>query len=136
MIVVSSLTGTGRASDGLVGDYLAFSDAAPPAPEAADPDHEWTAALATELRRAGLLVRCDYPVGHWRVDLCVGEGAGAIGLTTRIHPAGVAAHRARQRSLTRAGWQLVDAYASRWAGDPVRAALDPATRTPLSSTSA
>lgn len=32
--------------------------------------------------------------------------------------------RARQQSLTRAGWRLVDAYPSRWNGDPVRAALE------------
>jgi hypothetical protein len=120
MIVVTSLT----TADGVIGDYLAFSEAGPPPPAPIEPDHEWTAALATELRRAGRTVRCDYPVGRWTVDLCLGEGAEAIGLVTRVHPDGVAAHIERQRSLARAGWRLVDGFASRWGGDPVRAALD------------
>lgn len=123
MIVVTSL---GAGGDDLVSDYLAFSENPPPSPDGREPNHEWTAALAGELRRAGLPVRCDYPVGRWRVDLCVGEGAGAVGLTTRVHRDGVAAHRSRHLALARAGWRLVDAYASRWGGDAVRAALDPA----------
>jgi hypothetical protein len=120
MIVVTSLTDAG----GVIGDYLAFSESPPPAPPPSEADHAWTAALATELRRAGRTVRCDYPVGRWRVDLCLGDGAGAIGLVTAVHPEGVAAHMERQRSLTRAGWRLVDGFASRWGSDPVRAALD------------
>jgi hypothetical protein len=131
MIVVTSLA---DGADGLVADYLAFSAQPPPRPGGAGTGHEWTAALAAELRRAGLAVRGDYPVGRWRVDLCVGEGGEALGLATRVHPDGPAAHRARHRSLSRAGWRLVDAFASRWGGDPVRAALDPATSPPLPST--
>lgn len=124
MVVVTSLQDS---AEGLVADYLAFSAHPPPPPGGAEPDHAWTAALAAELRRAGVPVRCDYPVGRWRVDLCVGDGRSAIGLTTRVHPDGPPAHRARHLSLARAGWRLADAYASRWGGDPVRAALDPAT---------
>jgi superfamily I DNA/RNA helicase len=120
MIVVTALSD----ADGVIGEYLAFSETPPPPPAPADAEHEWTAALATELRRAGRTVRCDYPVGRWRVDLCLGDGTDAIGLTTRVHPDGVAAHIDRQRSLTRVGWRLVDGFASRWGGDPVRAALD------------
>lgn len=78
------------------------------------------------MRRAGFPVRCDYPVGRHRVDLCVGEGGSAVGLSTRVHPEGIGAHRSRHLALTRAGWRLVDAYASRWGGDAVRAVLDPA----------
>lgn len=119
MVVVTALT----APDGIIGDYLAFSQAGPEAPEPSPPDDPWTAGLAAELRRAGLNVRCDYPVGRWTVDLCAGDGADAIGLVTRVHPDGPAAHQERQRSLERVGWRLRDAFASRWNGDPVPAAL-------------
>jgi hypothetical protein len=34
------------------------------------------------------------------------------------------AHVERQRTLLRAGWRLYEVFASRWADDPIRAALD------------
>jgi hypothetical protein len=122
MVVVTSLQAKGN---GIVADYLAYSEAGPRsvAPPVAAGD-DWTAQLAAELTAGGLVVRRDYPVGRWRVDLCVGTGAGATGLVCRVHEDGPAAHLERQRSLVRAGWTLRDAFASRWAGDPVRAALD------------
>jgi hypothetical protein len=58
------------------------------------------------------------------VDLCAGTGDGAVGLVCAVHPDGPAAHIERQLTLLRAGWRLVDAFASRWGGDPVRAALE------------
>jgi hypothetical protein len=70
------------------------------------------------------MVRPDYPVGQWTVDLCVGEGEQASGLICAVHPDGPDAHLARHRELLRAGWRLVDAFASRWGGDAARAALE------------
>jgi hypothetical protein len=46
------------AAAAVIGDYLAFSEPPPPRPAPADPAHEWTAARAAELRRAGRTVRC------------------------------------------------------------------------------
>lgn len=107
-------------ADGLLGDYLAYA-ARPPAPIAgADPADRWTGRLAEELRRLEVEVRTGYTVGPWTIDLCIGPTA----VVTAVHPGGVAAHLARQRALHRAGWRLVDAFASRWAGDPRRAALE------------
>jgi hypothetical protein len=130
MVMVTSLT----TSEGLVGEYLAFSGAGPGAPGAeagAETPRAgtgavpaWADLLVVELRRAGVPVWRDYPVGAWTVDLCVGDGAGAAGLICAVHPDGVAAHMERQRALARHGWTLVDAFASRWSGDPVRAAID------------
>ncbi|MGY0006951.1 AAA domain-containing protein [Micromonospora sp. I033] len=125
LTVVTSL----RSPEGLVGDYLAYAGRPPVAPDA-EPVTGWTAALAEELRRLGLPVRPGYPVGRWRVDLCVGAGADAVGVVCAVHPEGVAAHLERQRTLTRAGWRLHDVFASRWADDPIRAALDLASRLP------
>ncbi|MFR9777812.1 AAA domain-containing protein [Micromonospora sp. MS34] len=123
LTVVTSL----RAAEGLVGDYLAYAGRPPAAPAAA-PVTGWTAGLAEELRRLGLAVRPGYPVGRWRVDLCVGADADAVGVLCAVHPDGPAAHVERQRTLIRAGWRLHDVFASRWADDPIRAALDLASR--------
>ncbi|MGW9194530.1 AAA domain-containing protein [Micromonospora chersina] len=123
LAVVTSL----RSPQGLVGDYLAYAGRPPAAPDA-EPVTGWTAELAEELRRLGLPVRPGYPVGRWRVDLCVGTGADAVGVVCAVHPEGVTAHLERQRTLTRAGWRLHDVFASRWADDPIRAALDLASR--------
>jgi len=129
MVVLTSLSDP----DGLLGEYLRYAEVPPPprgepyagpAAEADRRDRDWTGALAAELHRLGVPVRLRYPVGRWTVDLCAGSGAGAVGLICRVHPDGVAAHLRRHRSLTRLGWTLVDAFASRWAGDPVRAALE------------
>ncbi|MEU0152189.1 AAA domain-containing protein [Micromonospora fulviviridis] len=125
LAVVTSL----RSPLGLVGDYLAYAGRPPVAPDA-EPVTGWTADLAEELRRLGLPVRPGYPVGRWRVDLCVGTDADAVGVVCAVHPEGVAAHLERQRTLTRAGWRLHDVFASRWADDPIRAALDLASRIP------
>ncbi|WBC07883.1 AAA domain-containing protein [Micromonospora sp. WMMA1947] len=115
LAVVTSL----RSPEGLVGDFLAYPGRPPAAPEA---------ELAEELRRLGLPVRPGYPVGRWRVDLCVGTDSDAVGVVCAVHPDGVAAHLERQRTLIRAGWRLHEAFASRWSGDPIRAALDLASR--------
>src|SRR6266511_232277 len=119
MVVVTSLT----SADGLVGEYLAYASGGPvPRTDLSTVDG-WAGALGTELGRAGVPVRAGYPVGEWWVDLCAGTGDGAVGLICAVHPDGVAAHIERQETLLRAGWRLVDAFPSRWGGDPVRAAL-------------
>ncbi|GAA0733558.1 AAA family ATPase [Dactylosporangium roseum] len=117
LVVVTSLTG----GAGLVADYLAHAEG--PRASPADPDPAavpFVRRLAAELTTAGHDVRVGYPVGDWRVDLV----ADGVGLICGPHPDGNAAHIERQRALLRAGWTLRDAFASRWAGDPVRAALD------------
>jgi AAA domain len=120
MVVVTSLA----SADGLVGEYLSYAASGPAA--APDPStvDGWAGALGTELRKAGVPVRAGYPVGDWRVDLCVGTGDAAVGLVCAVHPDGTAAHIERQETLLRAGWRLVDAFPSRWDGDAVRAALE------------
>jgi len=120
MVVVTSLS----SANGLVGDYLSYaSSLAPPVASSSTVDG-WVADLAAELGKAEIPVRVGYPVGGWHLDLCVGDGEAAVGLVCGVHPDGVAAHIERQETLLRAGWRLVDAFPSRWAGDPVRAALD------------
>ena len=134
MVVVTSLT----SAQGVVGEYLATRSALRPAPlhrpstgHFAGRGLAGAARCRTASRRP--VVRMDYPVGSWHVDLCVGDGDAAIGLICRVHPDGVDAHLERQDTLRRAGWRLMDAFASRWADDPVRAALDIASalRTPV-----
>ena len=110
---------------GIVGDYLAYAERGPAVATPGEaPGPAWPAGLAAELRRAGHVVRPAYPVGAWRVDLVLGEGARAVGLICGVHPDGVPAHIDRQRALLAAGWRLVDAFASRWSGDSARAAVE------------
>ena len=120
MVVLSSL----REPAGLLADYLAYGNEPPkPATAAADPGG-WPGELAAQLRRLGWTVRPAYRSGRWTVDLVVGEGAEAFGVVCGVHPDGPDAHLARWTELTRSGWRLVEAYPSRWGGDPVRAALE------------
>ncbi|QQQ79684.1 AAA family ATPase [Saccharothrix sp. 6-C] len=109
---------------GLVGEYLRHAGVAPTETEGVAPSDEWTARLAAELAGLGLAARTGYPVGQWRVDLVVGERGSAVALDTRPHPDGAAAHLARWRALRGAGWRVRDAFPSRFAGDPARAAVE------------
>ena len=70
------------------------------------------------------MVRTEYPVGPWRLDLVVGDGEHCRYLECAVDPAGPDAHIERHLTLMRLGWQIVDAYPSAWDGDAVRAALD------------
>ena len=120
LVVLNSLTTAG----GMLGDFLAY--AAEPATTQPDgvPAAGWAARLATELDRLGVPARPGYPVGAWRLDLCAGPAASAVGVLCRVHPDGPDAHLARQAVLHRSGWTLIDAFPSRWNGDPRRAALE------------
>jgi hypothetical protein len=131
LVVVTALD----AADGMIGDYLAYA-AEPPVP--AHPGigaAGWAGELATELTRLEVTARAGYRVGPWTVDLCVGPAEAPIGVFCAPHPDGTEAHLERQRALHRAGWRLLDAFASRWAGDPRRAALEiAAAQRPVSAT--
>ncbi|MBL7257308.1 DEAD/DEAH box helicase [Paractinoplanes lichenicola] len=114
--------------DGLLGEFFAYASG----PRAvAQPDAEvppgWAAELATELLRLDVITRPSYGVGRWTIDLCIGPPESPTGILCAPHPDGPEAHLARRRALTQAGWRLRDAFASRWNGDPRRAALDLAT---------
>ncbi|MCD0443381.1 AAA domain-containing protein [Glycomyces sp. A-F 0318] len=110
-------------ADGLIGEFLRYADSPPRPPEAARHPDAWTAKTADALAHAGVEVRSAYPVGHWSVDLVVGDGDDAVGVICAVHPDGPAAHLARHRALRRAGWRLADAFPSTYGDDPARAAV-------------
>jgi hypothetical protein len=83
----------------------------------------WPVQVATELAAMGVPVRVGYPVGPWEVDLVMGEGTSAVAVEAGVHPAGVAAHLERHRTLRSAGWRVVDAHPTRFDGSPGRAAI-------------
>ena len=107
----------------LLGDYLRYADDPPEAPPSGTCTDSWTQRLGDEVERLGVAVRRGYPVGEWSVDLCIGDGARALGVECAVHPAGVAVHVARHRALVRAGWRLVDAFPSRWDANAAAAAV-------------
>jgi hypothetical protein len=51
------------------------------------------------------------------VNLAVGEAANAIGVETDVHPDGPEAHIEQHLALRRAGWEMADAFQSRWLTD-------------------
>jgi hypothetical protein len=111
-------------TDGLIGEFLRYADRPPRSPESGDAAGQWAAKLADALDGAEVPVRQAYPVGHWSVDLVLGEGEQAIGVIAEVHGDGPAAHVARQRALRRAGWRIEEAFPSAYDDDPSRAAVE------------
>lgn len=104
---------------GLFADYLAQSDDPPGPPGAAHDDgapDPWSAAVAADLRTAGAIVATAYPVGRHVVDVCINGRRVAYSVECAVHPRGPAAHVDRHLSLRRLGWEITEAYRSRWAG--------------------
>lgn len=126
LTVVTSLPPDG-VPRGIVADYLRHAETPPPALTSDTTPDPWVTALAAELARNGVPTRVAYPVGRWSVDICAGTGIDAVALDCTVHPDGPAAHIARHRALRRAGWRVVDAFASRWDGDAAAAAVELAT---------
>ena len=57
------------------------------------------------------------------LGLALGTGDAALGVECGVHPAGVDAHIERHLALRRAGWDLVDAFQSRWTLEPEELAV-------------
>jgi hypothetical protein len=148
MVVVTSLpAGDAEVPEGVVGDFLRHAATppepfpllqppgapgpgpatvpAPPPPPGGPPESpaSWPLQVARELAAMGVPVRVGYPVGLWEVDLVVGEGTGAVAVEAGVHPAGVAAHLERHRTLRSAGWRVVDAHPTRFDRSSGRAAI-------------
>ncbi len=125
MIVVTSLALHG--GRGLIDAYLAHAGH-PPAPVApAEPASSWAGALTRQLTTLGVRVRPGYPVGRFTVDLCIGATDRASALICDVHTDGWLAHIDRHRALTRAGWEIREAFESAWNGDATRATITVAT---------
>jgi hypothetical protein len=121
LVVLNSLS----SADGLLGEYLDWAAAVPVVPDTSDvAGRDWPALLAAELDRLGIPVQADYAVGSWRVDLVAGTASRFAGVACAVHPDGPEAHVERQAALHRAGWDVIDAFPSRWHADPRRAALE------------
>ena len=119
LAVVTALDG----ADGLIDEFFQYAAAPPGIAGVSGPDG-WPADLATELHRLDVETRPAYAVGRWTIDLCIGPPDKAVGVFCGPHPDGPEAHLARQRALARKGWRLRDGFATRWSGDPRRAALE------------
>ncbi|MBU2667490.1 AAA family ATPase [Actinoplanes bogorensis] len=120
LVVVSGLSNP----DGLIGEFFQYASKPLDKADKSHPQQSWTSELAAELDRLDVLTRPAYQVGRWTIDLCLGPDDNPIGVLCAPHPDGPAAHLARQRALTQAGWRLRDGFASRWNNDPRRAALE------------
>jgi hypothetical protein len=99
---------------GLVDEYLIHARTPPGAPRPVGPGSDWSAAIAAELTSAGLPVTTSYPTGRHAVDICLSDPARSVGIECEVHPDGAEAHIQRHLDLRRAGWDLFEAYRSRW----------------------
>lgn len=116
MIVVTSVD-VSDLHAGLLAQYLRHAENAP-RPIAATSDRDgWAGEILTELRDFGVPVVADYPVAGWSVDLAVGAGGQAFGVECRVHADGPETHIEQHLALRRAGWEIVDAFQSRWLTD-------------------
>ena len=121
MVVVTSVVDSGLPA-GLLVDYLRHAEHAPRPVDVGGVDDPWTGDLADELGEFGVAVFPAYPVAGWSVDLAIGESAQAIGVETMVHPDGAKAHIEQHLALRRAGWDMADAFQSRWLTDAPGAA--------------
>lgn len=121
MVVVTSVDDSSLPV-GLVADYLRHAEHAPHGADGAKPGSEWAGDLMAELRGFGVPVVASYPVAGWSVDLAVGEDVHAIGVETGVHPGGPETHIEQHLALRRAGWEMADAFQSRWLTDAAGAA--------------
>lgn len=101
-------------SRGLVADYLAQADEPPGRPHSGGVPAPWPAWITGGLTATGVPAVGLYPTGRHTVEVCAGDERRFLGLECSVHPAGPAAHVDRHLALRRAGWELVDAYPSRW----------------------
>ena len=99
---------------GLVADYLGRADAPPGLPPSRPPRADWTRLLADDLRAGGATAITSFPTGRHLVDLCI-PGLGDVSVECDVDPDGPEAHVSRHLALARLGWEIVDAYPSRWA---------------------
>ncbi len=107
---------------GLLADYFRHADEPPLPAESPQPPRGWVAEVSGALAAFRVRQVTGYPVGGWHVDLAVGDGAAAVGVECVVHPGGVEPHMERHLALRRAGWEMTDAFQSRWLADPDRAA--------------
>jgi hypothetical protein len=121
IVVITSLPPD---TSGLTGDYLRHADAPPAAPASRPPADRLARAVAADLARSGAPVATGYPAGRHTIDLVVGAGEDALGVLFGVHPDGPDAHIDRRLALTRAGWHLRDAYATRWQDRPEQLAVE------------
>ncbi len=121
MIVVLSIAPE-RLPEGLLRDYLRHAATPPLPPLELHSATGWTREVAGALDGFGHRVVAGYPVAGYAVDLAVGTGPGAVGVECAVATDGPDEHIERHQALRRAGWELVDAYQSRWLANPEGAA--------------
>ena len=121
MVIITSVAQSSLPA-GLLADYLRHAEHAPHGAETAMAGSEWASDLMAELRVFGFPVVASYPVAGWSVDLTVGDGVHAIGVETTVHPSGPEQHIEQHLALRRAGWDMIDAFQSRWLTDAAGAA--------------
>ncbi len=98
----------------MLAEFLAQADTAPGRPRPAGHVDEWPAGIAAELEAAGLPVISGYPSGRHVVDVCVGDSRRYFAVECCVHAEGPEAHIDRHLSLSRLGWDFLEAYQSRW----------------------
>ncbi|HEX6657728.1 MAG TPA: DEAD/DEAH box helicase, partial [Ilumatobacter sp.] len=111
IVLVTSLPAD---TSGIVGDYMRYGSSPPSVPAARGRPTTTVEWIAGELARGGVKPLANYPAGRHTLDLVFGEHDEAIGVTFGVHPEGPDAHIERRIALHRAGWEITEAFDTRW----------------------
>jgi len=110
-VVVTSLP---TDTSGILGEYIRYGSTPPAAPAPRGRPSTPVEWIADELERGGVKPLVNYPAGRHTLDLVFGERDDAVGVTFGVHPEGPDAHIDRRIALHRAGWQIEEAFDTRW----------------------
>ena len=111
IVVVTSLPPD---TSGIVGDYIRYGSVPPTPPAPRRTPATSVAWIAGEMERGGVKPLVDYPAGRHTLDLVFGDGDAAVGVTIGVHPDGPDAHIERRLALHRAGWEITEAFDTKW----------------------
>lgn len=111
VVVVTSLKAD---TPGIVGEYIRYGSTPPAVPAPRGKPTTTVEWVAGEMTRGGVKPFVDYPAGRHTLDLVLGKADAAAGVTFGVHPDGPDAHIERRIALHRAGWEIEEAFDTKW----------------------
>jgi hypothetical protein len=105
-------------------DYLRYVDEPPGPPRAPGALAPWARGVVEDLATAGIELFAHYPVGSEVIDAATTCGSTPVALLFDVHDDGPEAHIERHLMLRRAGWEVWEAFPSRWSARPAELTIE------------